>query len=1569
MRPPDYYKLKLQLSWLRKDTDRDDSSFLRAYREFFSNHSLALCGSPDAFQLSEVYKKSTNSLYEEDIYQVDCIFDLELTGARFSAHTRYLQVGQLWCFAGQERRGVFHWLTPHPLEAFEQATHPADRDVRLVSLSFGTLVGLETFVEHHIFNGRMVDDHRDYRLKANFQHDQRMLHVDLHLNHKAGCGEKVTEYRFVVPYLNILKVLVNEKRRYVELFLHLKIPSMLMGEVRSEQEKQPSNQFVPLRWERYLSFGCTCLGGRFRVGTLCGGLLLKLVTRDRSLAYRVLGRLSQRCSHGVTFSFCPVRTYCPGKAGHDRTHAVHCRCESMLEQLPFPCAYAFKAVLNITFDVRDQMMLLQESLFESLMKLIEERAKVNPGAVERALNNIVSSIDAGNVVLFTRAFDAVYASTRDEKPPQLARGTCLVRSVFFTPGRLILRPAQVHFENRVLRQFNAEFAIRASFRDDNMEKLSFTLHLHSSRDDILDVVVGRAMREGLRVGSREFKFLAPSTSQLRDHGTWMYAVDEQQNTAGTIRDWMGRFDGIPNVAKRMARMGQCFSSTEQAVLVRKHEVRMVPDMEGGAHPVSRKPYVFSDGVGMMSVPLAQEVYKVMKLKERPSAIQIRYAGAKGMLCINPELPNQKLLYLRPSMQKFPCTSSDYLEVVKVSAPRSVTLNRPLITILEQLGVPADVFIRLQDDMILEFTDALVCERNAVEMLSSWAKLALPFQDLTRAGFQLTLDPFFRSLLLAVYRNAVAGLRYKTRIALPVDRARNMLGVVDTTGVLRYGQVFVQCSEMGARASQQGPPKCRVITGQVLVTKCPCLHPGDVRKFTAIDEPRLHHVVDCIVFPGQGHRPHPDEMAGSDLDGDEYIVIWEPSLLFPGYNKQPMNFSDRNPEPERGEITINDMIQFLCNYIKNDSIGILSNAHLAWADQEEEGIYSRRCLAIAEKISICLDFAKSGRTAYLRREERPMFYPDFMEKGSHKISYRSDRVLGLLYRTCRSLEAAVGSLGHRHVDAGRCLALDVPGWQRYKSAALAALADYNTRLRRILNQYGIASEGEAMACMVSTYDTYHNAQSDKLNMEDLVEKMTKFLTETTREVFFSELLTELKEEGLEDEEEERTRRKMQKASAWYMVTYSPDRPNTGLFSFPWCVADVLVEVLRRATHEQKRWCPDVLSKKIDDLIENNAVPAEGGNDAFWVAYVIIERWLRGETLLGQSTDGKPGLCKGCLLKVYEDFLSSQKLSWSLSSACGKDMQLHEAKITEVAEEKSEGEGNFTGALLCTKKECLVERCIPGDGPGDVGAIGGNLDANCYDGPLAQIGQDGDCKSCPTFSKTQQNPREASPSLNSVISSSMQDFDEDAGSIGKPKSSAAPKDGDKNRGVEAAPKLGSPPSKDEPSAGTLVVRFLRWCLEHLELPKELCPHNVCSGGGYEGHRQTHRLPMVALRTYSSLAVSLDPCHLGLPCDPTLHEPHQEVTERDPVRIPIANPAFHRKLKENMDEVRELLKRWTGVQDVHIQWQEDGGSYIVVTSMGRDWQIWYLEELLMQRWLPQAIDKGSLDEFLVVKGACQQ
>lgn len=64
----------------------------------------------------------------------------------------------------------------------------------------------------------------------------------------------------------------------------------------------------------------------------------------------------------------------------------------------------------------------------------------------------------------------------------------------------------------------------------------------------------------------------------------------------------------------------------------------------------------------------------------------------------------------------------------------------------------------------------------------------------------------------------------------------------------------------------------IFLGNVIVAKNPCLHPGDVRVFTAVDVPELRNCIrDCIVFPIKGSRPHPNELSGSDLDGDQYWV--------------------------------------------------------------------------------------------------------------------------------------------------------------------------------------------------------------------------------------------------------------------------------------------------------------------------------------------------------------------------------------------------------------------------------------------------------------------------------------------------------------------------------------------------------------------------------------------------------------------------------------------------------------------------------------------------------------------------
>ena len=93
-----------------------------------------------------------------------------------------------------------------------------------------------------------------------------------------------------------------------------------------------------------------------------------------------------------------------------------------------------------------------------------------------------------------------------------------------------------------------------------------------------------------------------------------------------------------------------------------------------------------------------------------------------------------------------------------------------------------------------------------------------------------------------------------------------------------------------------------------MAKNPCLHPGDIRILEAVDVPHLHSMVDCLVVPQNGHRPHPNEASGSDLDGDIYFTCWDSNLIPPsGCSWEPMEYDGHEqkllPRPAKIEVMI------------------------------------------------------------------------------------------------------------------------------------------------------------------------------------------------------------------------------------------------------------------------------------------------------------------------------------------------------------------------------------------------------------------------------------------------------------------------------------------------------------------------------------------------------------------------------------------------------------------------------------------------------------------------------------------
>ncbi|CAF4811566.1 unnamed protein product, partial [Rotaria sp. Silwood2] len=107
---------------------------------------------------------------------------------------------------------------------------------------------------------------------------------------------------------------------------------------------------------------------------------------------------------------------------------------------------------------------------------------------------------------------------------------------------------------------------------------------------------------------------------------------------------------------------------------------------------------------------------------------------------------------------------------------------------------------------------------------------------------------------------------RNKIPLPVNEARCLFGIADETGTLKPGECFIQYRSLENSSTSE---KYIVPTGTVLVTKNPCLHPGDIRKIKVVYVPKLQSCIrDGIVFSTNGHRPSFNEMAGADLDGDQ-----------------------------------------------------------------------------------------------------------------------------------------------------------------------------------------------------------------------------------------------------------------------------------------------------------------------------------------------------------------------------------------------------------------------------------------------------------------------------------------------------------------------------------------------------------------------------------------------------------------------------------------------------------------------------------------------------------------------------
>ncbi|KAI2642309.1 RNA dependent RNA polymerase-domain-containing protein [Xylaria nigripes] len=183
---------------------------------------------------------------------------------------------------------------------------------------------------------------------------------------------------------------------------------------------------------------------------------------------------------------------------------------------------------------------------------------------------------------------------------------------------------------------------------------------------------------------------------------------------------------------------------------------------------------------------------------------------------------------------------------------------------------------------------------------------------------------------------------KCRILVP--KSRLLFGVCDAWGVLKEGQCHVKVT-----TDENGLPQT-LKNAHVLVTRNPCLHPGDLQKFELVSRPELSHLVDCIVFPIRGRRPSADMMSGGDLDGDTFFVCWDEDLM-PSKISQPAEYpAAREPVNFKG-ITDDDRLEYFSQYFSG-SLGRVKNLYLDWA--KVKGPMAPECQELNRLFSQCVD---------------------------------------------------------------------------------------------------------------------------------------------------------------------------------------------------------------------------------------------------------------------------------------------------------------------------------------------------------------------------------------------------------------------------------------------------------------------------------------------------------------------------------------------------------------------------------------------------------------------------------------
>ena len=651
-----------------------------------------------------------------------------------------------------------------------------------------------------------------------------------------------------------------------------------------------------------------------------------------------------------------------------------------------------------------------------------------------------------------------------------------VQRCIITPTYILFTPYILDQGNRILREFlpSIYLSMLCGFKMDNFEEGRWG-------NKFLIEYIKFILEQGIFLGEKNYKFFNFSQSQFRNMSCWLLTDPKK------ILHKNGDYSNINIVAKFGARISQTLTTTIKTIKIPKDHIIKINDVllktkikdDNGLERDIK--YNFSDGVGKISYNLAEEISKKIGLKHVPSCFQGRFLGCKGVwTTMYNDLEGN--IYIRPSQQKFEVEIKDienYFELCDYSRYIQAYLNRQVILLMKANGIKDEIFLK----KLNEYKSRLDNEKFVLSLVhySEWNNL---FLYMNKCGINKINDRLMRSLLESNLQILYNDVKNKARIY--IKDSAYVIGIMDEYNILEYGQAFLRIRKRNLDL---------ILNKKCTIAKCPCLHPGDLRVLDfkcyikGVEDTEKYKIFEkyenVLIFPSKGKRPHPNECSGSDLDGDNYFVFYDPDLILDEKNLfEPMNYTFFLEPLKKDKIEIEDVIEYFAEYTNLNNLGLIGDAHLALCDSDPDGAKGKIPIKIAKKFSRAVDAPKTGDEVILSEDEEPKKFPHYMCKSENK-TYKSDTILGQLYDEIIKMIGDISKkdkYDEKYYDEH----LVQNGWKKFGILSLVFYRDFFEEIVNIMKKNEI--KGESVLLTGNNIDNEESVFSRRKNNYDIREKI-------------------------------------------------------------------------------------------------------------------------------------------------------------------------------------------------------------------------------------------------------------------------------------------------------------------------------------------------------------------------------------------------------------------------------------------------------------------------------------------------